>query len=168
MLDEQHAAAELVADLRDRLGRAARLSASSRPAAGSSRSRNFGSTATARAMPTRRSSPCGSADAGQARDVLAAPGSSISSPARSRACCRLRPAPSAPSSTFSKTVRLRERGHVLERADEAQPDEPLRRPAGDVVAVQRDACRAVSGTKPLTAFMNVVLPAPLGPISPMI
>ena len=66
VLDEEHAAAELRRECRAIvLASAQRSPASSSPAAGSSSSRNRGATATARAMPTRRSSPCGSAVAGR-------------------------------------------------------------------------------------------------------
>src|SRR5881396_1765422 len=91
----------------------ARLSASSSPAAGSSRSRNFGPTATARAMPTRRSSPCGSAEADRFARARR-PRLSRSSQALALAWRRLSPAPRAPSSVF-ENVELGALGAGLSR-----------------------------------------------------
>ena len=65
-----------------------------------------------------------------------------------------------------------------ETAEQADVLEGAREPAfrasrlggqiGDRVLTERDRAGLLSGTKPLNAFISVVLPAPLGPIRPRI
>ena len=77
------------------------------------------------------------------------------------------PAPSAPSSMFSKT----ESSGKVATSWKVRTSPRLTRLWGDsslTVWPSIVTVPAVSGTKPLTAFMNVVLPAPLGPMRPMI
>ena len=87
--------------------------------------------------------------------------------ARSRALRRDRPAPSAPSSTFSKTVSS---GKVATSWNVRTSPAEARRCGGQDVTSRppRVTFPEVRGTKCETAFMNVVLPAPFGPIRPMI
>jgi hypothetical protein len=79
----------------------------------------------------------------------------------------LSPAPSAPSSTFSNTDSS---GNVATSWKVRTMPLATSRWAGEWVmsTPSKVTVPPVSGTKPLTAFMNVVLPAPFGPIRPMI
>ena len=141
-------------------------SASFKPAAGSSRRRNCGRVAMARAMPTRCSSPNESLSVGRcARGER--PTHSSTSAARRFASRRGSPTPTAATSTFSETVRPRNRRtfwNVRARPFLAS------RLGGQTVTVFLPSVTVpdLSGTKPLSAFISVVLPAPFGPIRPRI
>ncbi len=140
-------------------------SASGRPAAGSSRRTKRGSEASARATPSRRSSPCASADAGRVGvggeleqlEQLVRPAGGLDA-GWSR--CR---APT--TSTFSRTES--ERKAWLCWKVRASPCRP-RRCAGQRVTLRPRAGRSpmLGRSKPLRTFTSVDLPAPFGPISP--
>ena len=108
------------------------ISASCRPAAGSSISTNRGCSASARATPSLRSSPWGSTDAGSLGPRPRGRAAPSSSPARRP---RLAPAmlrtPSAATSTFSRTVSAAEEMPVLERPREPGAAATVGRPARD-------------------------------------
>ena len=61
-----------------------------------------------------------------------------------------------------------ERADALERPGEAGGRAAMRAPVGDVDAGELDPSRRSAAWKPLIALTSVVLPAPLGPISPRI
>ena len=147
VLDEQHAAAEVVADSARSSASSSRLSASSSPAAGSSRRRNFGPTATARAMPTRRSSPCGRAPSPAGVRRARGPGPRCSSQARARAVgattrrrarrARRSRTPSAPGTWRRPGTSARARSRTSRCGDQPVTSSP-----------SSETLPAVSGTKP--------------------
>ena len=140
-------------------------SASGRPAAGSSMSTNFGSVASARATPSRRSSPCASAAAGAVGDVFQA----------EQREQRVRSPPGVPRGRADS-----ERSHLDVLAHRELPErvavlkgprEPA--PARDGAALHAVTSRpssstepAVGQSKPVSTLTSVDLPAPFGPISP--
>ena len=65
---------------------------------------------------------------------------------------------------FSRTVRSSNSSIALPGAGEPAPGPRVRRQPGEIAPVELDAAGA--RTKPVIASMNVVLPAPFGPISP--
>ena len=115
-------------------------SASGSPAAGSSISTNVGSVASARATPSRRSSPCASAPAGSVGLSASRPITSRRSAARRRASRGEAPTPSAATSTFSRTES--DRNARLCWNVRASPWRPRR------LALQRVMSRPSSSTVP--------------------
>ena len=153
-------------------GRGCSLSVVSRPAAGSSRQTTRGAAASARATPTSLRSPCesssGSLSATASRPTRSAHRAPRPRPTASatgsRAAC---PAPTA--------IPRRRRGSRprsgRRRARWPATCAPGRCARAHAAAAARGRGRASSTrprerTKPVMASMNVVLPAPLGPISP--
>ena len=109
------------------------------PAAGSSSSRNDGRAASARAIASRRCSPCGRRR-GDRPARCSRPTRSRSSQldAREPAAATHRCATAA-ASMFSNTVSAGEQPDVLERAHDAGARDLGRRPGRDVLAVEHDA-----------------------------
>ena len=103
MVDQEHAGVVLVAHRADDGGEVGHLRLG-KPAAGSSMSTKRGSVASARATPSRRSSPCAS-DARRSRRVADASREPLEQlvGATARGSRADAPAPSAATSTFSRT-----------------------------------------------------------------
>ena len=142
-------------------------SVSFRPAAGSSRRRNCGRVAMARAMPTRCSSPNESFSVGRCA-LGRRPTHSSTSEARRLASRRPRPTRRRLRPRRSRRPSGRETGGHSGRS---APSPLFASRLGDhIVTVSSPSVTVplLSGTKPLSAFMSVVLPAPFGPIRPRI
>ena len=139
-------------------------SASGKPAAGSSMRTNRGVVARARATPRRRSSPCASEPAAvSAYDARCNDPSS--SPARRRASRGGAPTPSAATSTFSRTDRLRNERLCWKVL--ASPARPRRCGLQRVMSRPSSSTEPSSGkSKPVRTLTSVDLPAPFGPMSP--
>ena len=126
-------------------------SASGRPAAGSSSSTKRGSVASARATPSRRSSPWASDAAGWSA-YAARPSRPSSSSARRVASRGEAPTPSADDLDVLAHREAAEGVAVLERAGEPVAAAPVRRPAGHVPARR---ARHVAVARPVEAAEHV-------------
>ena len=142
VVDQQHARAVLVADRADDRGERPGTSASGSPAAGSSSSTKRGSVASARATPSRRSSPCASV-AGRRVRVRASSPSTLEQLVGARAAPRAAARADAERRDLDVLAHGQpaERVAVLERPREPVPAAPVRRPARDVAALELDGAR---------------------------
>ena len=152
------------------------LSAVSRPAAGSSSSSSFGAAARARATPTSLRWPCGSSLGRRSAKSLEAergerPVDLLLEADRAAAGARGRARNDHHFGRLGRDEQVVADGEVLEqlerlaRAGQAEAGPPVGGQLVDLLAVE--ARRAlVTSVKPVMASMNVVLPAPFGPISP--
>ncbi len=139
-------------------------SPSLRPAAGSSIRRKRGRVPSALATPSFRSSPCGKKAAGVSA-WAASPKTLSSSSALACASRDRAPHPSALTSMFSRTVsRAKEWAAWNVRAS---PARPLRWGVHPVMSSPSSSTLPAEGkSNPVMMLTRVVLPAPLGPISP--
>ena len=157
VVDQEDAGAVLVAHRADDLGELRHLRPRAGPAAGSSSSRNAGSVASARATPSRRSSPC----AQGAGRLASAPSQRRAARAARRRAARASRGRGADAERGDLDVlahaQARERVGVLERARD--PARPRRCGLHEVIVLSSSSTRPADGRpKPVSTLTSVVLP----------
>ena len=147
----------------------------SRPAAGSSSRSTAGSVTSARAMPTRRATPCDNDDG---RTSSTSPSCELLDDLVHERGRRRAPGPeqvgevAPPRLVVRRDEQVLAHRHLLEQLDrlprphDAGAGPPLDRPAVDRRRRRNGPIRSTASVKPVTTSRIVVLPAPFGPMSP--